>query len=106
MISELEVSEALTFLSSTDESAAKAKSYFMGLGEQCKTIHAIEFLKHEGPIEERKSQAYASWDYRQHLVKLEQANLDYETLRNKRLTAELKIEVWRSENANRRRGNI
>lgn len=106
MISEERLSKALTYLAETDEKCAKAKAYYMGLDEQTKTIKAGEFLKHDGTVAEREATAYASSAYREHLEKVQNANADYETMRNKRLTEELIVEVWRSLNSQRRKGNL
>lgn len=106
IVTDPQVSEALTYLSETDESCAKAKAYYMGLDERSKTIKAVEYLRTVGTVGQREAEAYSSVAYEQHLTELQDANADYETMRNKRLTAELRIEVWRSENANRRKGNL
>ena len=106
MISADRLQKALEYLATTDESAAKAKAYLMGLEETTKTIKATEFLRATGTNGERDARAYASASYQEHIDKIEEATYSYEILRNKRLTEALIIEVWRSLNANRRNGNI
>lgn len=106
MISADRLQKALEYLATTDEPAAKAKAYLMGLEEITKTIKATEFLKAKGTNGERDAAAYASANYQTHIDKIEEATFDYETMRNKRLTEALIVEVWRTLSANQRRGNI
>jgi len=98
--------KSIRYLAETDEDAARARSLKDGLEDQKKTILATEFLKHQGSQGERAKLAEASEIYKKHLQKLEFAIYDYELYRNKRMTESLVIEMWRSENANRRTGNI
>jgi len=50
--------------------------------------------------------ALASPEYQEHLDKMIDADLDFEILRNKRLTNIAIIEMWRSVNSNQKKGNI
>jgi hypothetical protein len=107
MIDILRRDKALKFLVETDEVAAKAKAYMIGLDKQEKTILAIELLKTKGATaQERDAVARASEPYAQWLKKYEESVYDFEKLRNERNSEELVVECWRSENANRRAGNI
>lgn len=106
MISDDKLQKALIYLAETDESCAKARGLLAGLDRQAKTVKAVEFLNSPGNVSERNEMAYSSQRYVDHTIKIENATVDYEIMRNKRLTAELIVEVWRSENANRRRGNV
>lgn len=105
-ISDERLQKALTYLSKTDADAARAKAYVEGLSEQRKTIKAILFNAASGSNEVRVNAAYASDEYGQHVEKLKVAIEQYESLKNKRLTESLIVEVWRSCNANRRVGNV
>jgi len=105
-VSEERVSQALKYLVETDESCAMAKALMKGLDSQIKTIEAIEFMKNTGALGQREKMARASQAYRDHLAKLQDAVFDYETLNNKRNTEGMVIKVFRSLNANRRKGNI
>ena len=101
--------KALEYLSQTDEPCALAKSNMEGIKEQKKTILAIELLKvKEGSVSEKEAKAHSSDDFGVWLDKYEEAVLVYETYRNRRKTAELLIEAWRSINSNRRQagGNV
>lgn len=105
-ISDNRLQAALKYLATTDADAARAKALVEGLSEQRKTIKAVLFNKADGSNDVRNNSAYASVEYKQHIEKLTKAIEEYETLRNKRLTESLIVEVWRSCNANRRVGNI
>lgn len=106
MISEERLTKSLKYLAETDEPCAKAKAFLTGLEEQLKTVFAIAFLNTTGTVDERKSRAYASESYKEHVKKIENATLDFELMRNKRNTESTLIECWRSMNANRRVGNL
>lgn len=106
MISNDRLQKALTYLAETDEPAAKAKALLVGLDETTKTVRAQVFLKSSGTNGEREACAYDSKDYREHVKKVENATMDYELYRNKRLTESLIVEVWRTVSANQRKGNI
>ena len=106
MITEQEAEKCLQFLANTDEKAARAKSLVEGLSEQRKTVKAIAFQSLEGSATEKSITCYADESYKVHLEKLKQAVYEYETLRNKRITADLTIRMWQSCNANRRTGNV
>ncbi len=105
-ISDDRLQKSLTYLATTDEEAAQARAYMDGMNEQKKTVFSVELLKASGSVEVKKAEAYSSSSYMQHAKLVQQAIYDYEVLRNKRLTEALIVEVWRSCNANRRRGNI
>lgn len=106
MISDDRLQKAMTYLAETDEPAAKAKALVEGLKIQEKTIIALAFLKSEGTNQEREMQARVDNEHILWRAKYAEAVADYELYRNKRKTEELVVEVWRSINANRRRGNV
>lgn len=108
MISEDRLSKALTYLSETDEKSARAKAYSLGLEEQIKSIKGMLFVQLPGnmTVAEKESRVYASQDYKEHIEKYQNSVADYEILKNKRDTECLIVEVWRSLNASRRKGNI
>ena len=98
--------KALDFLAGTDLKAANAKALVEGLSEQRKTIKSILYLNATGDQKKREAEAYAAEEYILHIEKYTNAIGEFETLRNRRITAALIVEVWRSCNANRRNGNI
>jgi len=106
MISQERLQKALGYLAETDQEFARTKAYSNALSEQRKTVKAQCYLSAAGTGGERSEKAYAHNNYIEHLVKMHDAELEYETLRNKRLTESTIIEVWRSLNAARRAGQI
>ena len=106
MIDQQRAEKALDYLAHTDEVCAKARSYMLGLEKQEKTLLSVEILKVEGTQQHKESTARVSEPYREWMKKYEESVCDFEILRNRRNTAELLIEFWRSLNANRRGVNI
>ena len=102
MITDDRLTKALKYLAETDEPAAKAKALMEGLGEQRKTVKSIGFLDATGTAGEREAQAYTTAQYIELQGKYENAIYEFEAMRNKRTTESLIVEVWRSEQANRR----
>jgi len=108
-INQNRMEKALDYLSATDEPCALARSNMEGLKEQKKTILAIAFLDNkEGTDKTKDSKACSSEKFAEWHTKYEESVFVYETFRNRRKTAELLIEAWRSINSNRRQagGNI
>lgn len=101
--------KALQYLIDTDEEAAKARANMLGLEKQEKTILGVAILAqkgHEGTVGEKEAKARNSDEFKAWLERYENAVADYEIYRNRRHTADLVIECWRSENANRRQGQV
>lgn len=101
---DVRVERAVNYLAETDEPAAKAHTLYDGLERQTKTIAGLAFKGTTGTVAEREATAHTSESYQAHLKKIEDAQLDWEIYRNRRNTAEMLIEYWRSLNANRRQG--
>lgn len=107
MITEDRLKKALTFLAETDEPAAQARAYADLMQEKRKVMKATMMLDSDAKSNQmRECEAYCSIEYREHLEEIKNAVYEYETLRLKRQTESQIVEVWRSENANRRSGNI
>jgi len=100
-----DVEAAVKYLGKTDESYASAKARMIAGKERLKTVLAVGFLDATGSnVKERESEALCSKDYRIELDGYEEAILDFETMKNKRLRAELTVEIWRSLNSARTKG--
>ena len=98
---------AIKFLCQTDEQAAVAKSYMVGLEKQEKTVLATEMLKSlEKSAAMKEQEARCSESYQEWQKKYENDVYDFEIARNKRNSASMTVELWRSVNANRNRGNV
>lgn len=106
MINYNDAEKALNYLVSTDEEYARAKTLSDALYEQKKTIQAMQFLKATGSAADKTQQALASEEYQLHLRCIRDAQIEFETLRNKRLTNMCIIDMWRSVNSNQKKGNI
>ncbi len=106
IVSESRLQKALTYLAETDESAANAKALMIGIENQEKTILGTVFLEMSGTVAEREAGARSSQALKDWQSQYKDAVYNYEILRNKRNTESLIVEVWRSLNANQRKGNI
>ena len=101
------VEKAVNYLATTDESAAKAKTLYKGLEAQIKTIEALEFKKTVNTgmtVPEKWAEVHTSQAYLDHHKKIYDAMLDHELLQNRRGTAEMILEYWRTFSSNRRSG--
>lgn len=98
--------KALDYLASTDEAYARAKAMVKFLEHKRKTIKATLYLDAKGTINERESYAYKHEEMIKFLDEYQDAVYDEQILASKRKRAELTIEVWRSKNANQRKGNV
>lgn len=106
MISEDRLQKALIYLAETDEPSATARARVKALEQRRKTVKAIQYLSSTGTQGDKEQKAYASQEYQDIVNEYENAVADAELYANKRSTKELIIEVWRSINAGRRKGNI
>lgn len=103
MITDDDVDEALNFLKTNSEKAAKAKAHKVYTEEYRKSIKAEEMAKFSGiPVSAQEREAYRSPIYKQHLKAIEEAVYDDELARWKMIHATTLIEAWRTQNANRR----
>ena len=106
MINYNDAEKALQYLVGTDEEYARTKTLYDALCEQRKTVAALEYGKLTGSAAEKNQQALASEVYQLHLHSIRDAQIEFETVRSKRLTNQAIIEMWRSVNSARQKGNI
>ncbi len=107
MITEDRLQKALTYLAQTDSEMAKAKAYMMKLEKHEKMIISYSMLDSEqksNPLKE--SEARTSKNYDEWLKKYTVAVEDFNSLYNKRSTESTLVEVWRSLNSSRNKGNV
>lgn len=104
MIDESQTEKALNYLASTDESCAKAKGLVKGLEYRLKVTKAIHFLTASGTVAEKEAASLTSNSYLAMVNQYQDAVIEFETLAAKRERAVLTIDVWRTEQANRRKG--
>lgn len=101
------VSECLNYLVETESAYGHALGQVKVFEHKLKVVKAIESLKQEGKsATEREAKAMATEAYQEATKKYNDAVYDKETLGTKRKTCELIIEVWRTQQADRRTANI
>lgn len=101
-----EVERSLRYLSQTDEPFGRAIARHERLTAELKVAKGFALLKAEGTVPVKEAKAYTSPEYRAKVEEIEECKADLEIMRAKRKRAELNVEVWRTESANARRGNI
>lgn len=103
---EKEVEWCVHYLAETEKEYGKAKGRMKAAEPRKKTAKATAYLKAEGTQGDREQQAYVSQEYIEAVNEIYNATMDYEILDTGRRRAELTIEVWRSLNSARKKGNI
>ena len=106
MIDESQMEKALHHLADTDDEYAQAKMDLERSEILRKRTRSRVFLTEEGTVAERNAAAETSVDVGIADDTYIAAVGKYEGLKASRQRAELIIEVWRSLNAARRRGNL
>ena len=103
---EAQVSRALKHLADTDVEEAVLRGAVKAIAERRKITKAIAYQNAEGTNADRQEAAYASPAYKDLIDEMENTIADHALIENKRQRAILTIDVWRSINANQRKGNI
>ena len=97
IITDNDVQKSLDFLRDTSENAAKYKAERIYLDEYRKSLKALLMKNHlDLPVSAQEREAYASPVYIQHLESLKIAIERDEKQRFLRVSAEAKIEAWRT----------
>ncbi len=104
MISDDKIEAALDYIRDHGNEYAIARAQRVYLEEYRKTLKATLMQEKDGPGHERESFAYAHPDYRDHLDGLRAAVEQEERIKWMLTAAQAKIEVWRTQQANTRRG--
>ena len=103
MITDDEIDTAVHWLASHAEEAARARAERVYCEEYRKSLKAILASQSNEKAEAAKERsAYAHPKYLEHLEALKKAVLEDEKNRALRGAAEMKIEAWRSQEANKR----
>lgn len=105
MINDKDVQKAVDYLQETDVPHAHARAEFSALQELRKTVLAFCWPD-TGNQGDKDAKARTHTDYIRHIEKIKQAEIDFHVLHNKRKRAELTVELYRTECANTRKGNI
>ena len=102
MITDKQAESAADWIRDNAGKIASAKAERTYNEEYRKSLKAIIFNESEGTVAERENKAYADKRYLEHLKTLKQSVFADEELRAMKVAAEIKIEVWRSLQANLR----
>lgn len=104
MITDDQAEKDLNELASTDDRAAELKVNVERQAYMLKRTEAAHFMTASGNIEERKAAARNSDDFKQREEEYLKAYLDSEKMNNHRKTLALRLDVYRTQCANRRQG--
>ena len=100
-IDEEEIHKAVAWLRDSAGLCAEAKATRIYLEAFSKSLKAILMSKHLAlPISAQEREAYAHQDYQSHLKLMQQAIYEDERMKFFRASAEVKIEAWRTQQAN------
>ncbi|GAF68011.1 unnamed protein product [marine sediment metagenome] len=107
IISDDRLETALKYLASTDPKIGQLKANLEELEDHKKIKYAICYCDAVGDtVADRTQSSYTDQRYIDHIDEMATIRIQYEQLRAKRHTQEIIIEVWRTLQANQRRGNI
>ena len=101
-----DIQKAQQWLIDNAEKCAQAKAHRTYCEEYRKSLKAILFNEMNGTMAERENLAYAHERYLGHLEKLKEAVLQDEKLKALRNAAEIKIGIWRTEQATLRGSGV
>ena len=103
MVSDEQMEKALDYLRDSAEKAAQARATRLYLDDYSRVLRATIMSEHLAePVNAQERNAYSDLRYRNHLEGLKQAIYEDEKARFLREAAAVKIEIWRSEQANER----
>ena len=100
------VTESLEYLLETDDEYGRLRGEYDALDYLIKVAEATGYREASGTQEHRKAYGRTADRYVELVERFKQVATEYHTVGAKRKTCELVIEVWRSQNANRRVGNV
>lgn len=106
IVSDEKVEAALLWLEQNSDAGANAMARRAALEQKRKTVHAIAYAEASGTVADRNAEAYASKEFQGVTEEIQAAEYDVQIYKTKLKRAELIIEVWRTQNANNRRGHV
>ena len=96
-----ELQKAVDWLRDNADSCAKARATRIYLEEYRKSLKALLMSKYpDMSVSAQEREAYAHQDYQSHLKLMQQAIYEDERMKFFRASAEVKIEAWRTQQAN------
>ena len=102
----MNIDENIQYLASTDEAFAKTQAEVSYGDDMLKHIKGTFVSASEDSVSKATEKFYASVIYKNHINKMHKLNVQLLNMRNKRRTAEMNIEVWRTLEASRIKGNV
>ena len=102
IVTDDELEKALSWLRDNANEIGEAKRRMVLANNMLRHIKALEMKKHDGSAAAQEREAYASDAYKRALYEDAVAAGEYEKMKALREAAALKIETWRSEQANYR----
>jgi len=106
VITQNRMEKALTFLAETSDQMAELDDEYRSAALAVKKIKAAVYVAESGGVEQRKALAENHPETLSAEQRESDAHLAYQKLKNKRDFEDKYIEVWRSVNSSRNRGNI
>jgi RNA polymerase-interacting CarD/CdnL/TRCF family regulator len=101
IVTDEELEKALDWLRDNAREMGDAKAETIRASHMMKVVKALEMKRHnEKPVSHQEREAFASATYLEALERDAVAAGEFETMRALREAASLKIEAWRSEQAN------
>ena len=96
----------LDFLAKTDERYAELKAGLEHIKNTTKSVKGAFITESKDSVAKASEAFYASTNYVETQKKTHQINKEFHTLETKRNSAIMRIDVWRTLEATRRKGNI
>lgn len=102
----MDIEKDLKYLAETDETYARLSASTESIKDAIKHTKGKFISESSLSVSKAENDFYASKEYLDSIKLLKEGNEDVFTLRNKRATAILRIDVWRTLEASRRKGNV
>lgn len=102
-IQDEEIHKAIDFLAYKAPGLyGEAKELRIATESLVKSIRSEIFLREEGKIAEKEAKSYASQEYKDAVISFANATREEEVIRLQIAAANMKIEIWRTQQSNRR----
>lgn len=96
----------INFLAETDEVHAQLKAKTEAIKDAIKHAKGKFVTESKDSVSKAEAAFYASSEYKNAIDMMQKSNEKLFKLQNQRSTANLKIDVWRTLEASRRKGNV
>ena len=102
----MDIENDLQYLAETDEIYADASAKLDFSKDMLKNYKGMAVVSSKSSVSKAQEEFYASQNYINSISIIFEKQNEVNKLRNKRATAILRIDVWRTLEASRRKGNI